>query len=255
MLFPSPRPIGQGACCRHSGPSLLQGLAPLVHSCGLGSGALGQQRPSLLLWGAGSSSSQPGGTAARRQVRLPGGPALGGLSPASPCSPEGHRACQTQRGTGLAAPTHPGSLALVDPKAGQAAHLSMGWAPLNSWPLLVLGPPQRRPGHRPIPTVAGWPLAPTGSCCAHGRAGGLGDRCYCAKKRKKTTLFTEKARPPLLAGGLPGGQRPFVGKTGSQDFQDPSGHPPATRPASANSQQLLPVASCLSVHLLVCRFL
>lgn len=70
-------------------------------------------------------------------------------------------------------------------------------------------------------------------------------------RRKETALFTEKARPLLLASNLPAGQRPFVGKTGSEDFQDPSGHPPATRPASGNSQQLLPVTSCSSVRLLV----
>lgn len=45
-----------------------------------------------------------------------------------------------------------------------------------------------------------------------------------------------------------GGQRPFVGKTGSEDFQDLPGRPPATRPTSANSRQPALATSCRSVH-------
>lgn len=82
-------------------------------------------------------------------------------------------------------------------------------------------------------------------------AEGLGTRCYCAKRREKTTLFTEKARPLMLASGLRR-QRPFVGKTAriSRTCRA-TRRPPAQLPPILSSFCLSPAAR-LSVSLSVC---
>lgn len=82
-----------------------------------------------------------------------------------------------------------------------------------------------------------------------------GDRCQgggfegmlvlCREEKKKTTLFTEKERQWPVA--FLEGQRSFVGKTGSQDFQDLPGHSQATCPSFRPFSQP-PTVICSLVH-------
>lgn len=56
---------------------------------------------------------------------------------------------------------------------------------------------------------------------------------WCQEQKRKTALFMEKAEKASPRGwpvAFLGRQRPFVGKTGSEDFQDPRGRPPARPP-------------------------
>lgn len=89
-------------------------------------------------------------------------------------------------------------------------------APLNSCPLLALGP---------LFQVAKHGLSPGAPPPQAPGDGDLRAALTVPRGEKKTVLFTEEAHP------LAGDRRPFVGKTGSEDFQDPLGHPPATRPS------------------------
>lgn len=105
----------------------------------------------------------------------------------------------------------------------------------------------------------GWPwlgqcvTGPCGWSCSGPGLGAWNPPFTVPRGERKQLCLQEKARPLMLASSLPGDRGPLLGKTGSEDFQDLSGpHPPATHLASANSQQLLPVASCPSVRLLVC---
>lgn len=74
--------------------------------------------------------------------------------------------------------------------------------------------------------------------------GGLGTRCYCAKRRKKTTLFTEKARPLMLASGLPRDRGPLLGKQEARISRTcrATRRPPAQLPPILSSFCLSPAA-------------
>lgn len=133
-------------------------------------------------------------------------------------------------------------------------------APLNAWPLLVHGDTSE--AVKPRPLLTEWPDGP-GRDSLPSRtlwlvvpgAGveGLGTRCYCAKRRKKTTLFTEKARPLMLASGLPGDRGPLLGKQEARISRTcrATRRPPAQLPPILSSFCLSPAAH-LSVSLSVC---
>lgn len=87
---------------------------------------------------------------------------------------------------------------------------------------------------------------------AQGQDGGLGTAVIVPRGERKTTLFTEKARPLLLASSRPGGDRgPLLGKQEARISRTQRATRRPLAPASANSQKLLPATSCLSVHPLV----
>lgn len=130
----------------------------------------------------------------------------------------------------------------------------MGWASLNS--CLPLAPgglvsasgdlwPRRSPQQAP------------GAGGTQGWDGRPGARCYCDKRRKGKQPCLRKRRVRCYwPAAFLGGQRLFVGKTGREDFQDPSGHPPAARPsfrrfsaASAGHQLPVCLSPCLYVPL------
>lgn len=168
-------------------------------------------------------------------------------------------------------PLHPGpctpqplppTLALVDPRLACLPACPRRRTPLNAWPLLVHGDASE--AVKRWPQLTEWRDGP-GRDSLRNRtlwlvvlgAGveGLGTRCYCAKRREKTTLFTEKARPLMLASGLPetealcweNRKRGFPGPVGP-----PAGHPPSFRQFSAASAcRQLPVcpSPCLCVPL------
>lgn len=132
-------------------------------------------------------------------------------------------------------------------------------ATLNSWPLLVPGDSSKVVKPRPLftqrqdgPWLGQSPQQDHVAGCAQGLGWGAWNPLLLCQEEKENNPVYGKGTSADAGQRPPHGQRPFVGKTGSEDFQDLSGHPPATRPASANSQQLLPVASCPSVRLLVC---
>lgn len=159
--------------------------------------------------------------------------------------PEGHGALPSPRGHVLstAAPTL--TLAPVDPKVGLASHLSHGAGTIEFLSPAAC-PGGLIPGGQAVTPIPRSPVGPHGWWCP-GPGWGLGDSCYCAKRRKENNPVYGKGAS-AAAGQQPswGGQRPFVGKTGSEDFQDPAGHPPAARPSfcqfsEASASHQLPV--------------
>lgn len=90
-----------------------------------------------------------------------------------------------------------------------------------------------------------------------GLARGLGSTVTVPRAERKTTLFmekAEKARPRLLASGLPGGTEALCWENRKRGFPGPigppSGHPPQLPPTLSGFCR--PQAARLSVHLSVC---
>lgn len=126
-------------------------------------------------------------------------------------------------------------------------------------------PPVRRGGHHWILVPCSWGMVAGAVAPGPGESlacrplrlvvpgpgwGAWGLLSLCQEERRKTTLFTEKARPLMLASGLPGGTEALCWENRKRGFPGPASHPPAAPPS------LLPLApSCLPVHPLVCMFL
>lgn len=145
-------------------------------------------------------------------------------------------------------PTHPDSLALVDPKVGLASHLCHG---AGTTEYLSPACPE---GHIPscdphsqesLPRRVAWLVVPRAG------TGAWGWLLLCQEEKGKQPCLRKRRVRCCWPAAFLGGQKPFVGKTGSKDFQDPAGRPPAGR--SAQLPLILrsfcwPPAACLSIH-------
>lgn len=103
-----------------------------------------------------------------------------------------------------------------------------------------------------------WPLAQESLACRPLRLvvpgpgwGAWGLLSLCQEERRKTTLFTEKARPLMLASSLPGGTEALCWENRKRGFPGPASHPPAAPPCPASAGPQLPAcpSTCLYVPL------